>query len=150
MKLFLAGIMQGSHAGAVLHSQDYRGRIKGLLQEHLPEADIYDPRDDHAESIRYDEATGRRVFFHHNRMCRETDVLLAFVPEASMGTAIEMWEAYRHHAVVITISPLAYNWTVRFLSHVLYPNLEAFETELAAGRLAQRIAEVRKRLEIGD
>ena len=45
------------------------------------------------------------MFFRHNRMCREIDVLLAFVPEASMGTAIEMWEAYQHGAAVITISP---------------------------------------------
>ena len=36
------------------------------------------------------------MFERHNDMCREVDVVIAFVPEASMGTAIEMWEAYQH------------------------------------------------------
>ena len=93
MRFFLAGIMQGSHTAAVVHAQDYRGHITRLLEEHFPEADIYDPGANHSNSIEYDEATGREVFFRHNAMCREVDVLLAFIPEASMGTAVEMWEA---------------------------------------------------------
>jgi len=142
MRFFLAGIMQGSHTAAVLHDQDYRERIKRLLREHFPDAEVYDPRADHPGSIRYDRQTGRQVFFAHNRMCRETDVLLAFVPEASMGTAIEMWEAYQHGAAVITISPMRHNWAVKFLSHELYADLAEFEAALVSGRLAERIAVV--------
>ena len=142
MRFFLAGIMQGSHVEPLLHEQDYRRRIKQLIAAQFPGADLYDPRADHASSIEYDEPTGRKVFFDHNRMCREVDVLLAFVPEASMGTAIEMWEAYQHGAAVVTISPLRVNWAVRFLSHVLYPDLEAFEAELVDGSLVRRIEEV--------
>jgi hypothetical protein len=143
MRFFLAGIMQGSHVGRVLYEQDYRRRIADLLAAYWPEAEVYDPRADHAASIDYDEATGRRVFFRHNQMCREVDALLAFVPEASMGTAIEMWEAYRHGAAVITISPMVHNWAVRFLSHALYPDIEQFEAALADGRLARTIRQVR-------
>src|SRR4051812_36823271 len=84
MRFFLAGIMQGSHLGFVLHNQDYRGRLKQLLAEHFPGADIYDPLADHANSLDYDEQKGREVFWHHNRLCREVDVVIAFVPEASM------------------------------------------------------------------
>ena len=145
MRFFLAGIMQGSHAEAMLHDQEYRTRIKRLVEAHFPQADLYDPRADHAESLGYDEATGRRVFFRHNLMCREIDVLLAFLPEASMGTAIEMWEAYRHGAAVITISPLKHNWAVKFLSHAVYADWEEFETALnrrgEAGHVASRTAE---------
>ena len=143
MRFFLAGIMQGSHVGPVLHEQDYRRRIVDLLAVYFPEAEVYDPRSHHAQSIVYDEATGRRVFFRHNRMCREVDVLLAFLPEASMGTAIEMWEAYRHGTVVITISPMVHNWAVRFLSHARYADVEQFEAALADGRLARTIQQVR-------
>ena len=107
----------------MVHDQDYRTRIKRLVKAHFPQADLYDPRADHAKSLGYDEATGREVFFRHNLMCREIDVLLAFVPEASMGTAIEMWEAYQHGAAVITISPLKHNWAVKFLSHAVYADL---------------------------
>ncbi len=145
MKFFLAGIMQGSHAEAVIHDQDYRRHVKELLAAHIPESRVYDPRDNHAESLGYDDKTGRSVFFHHNKMCGEVDILLAFVPEASMGTAIEMWEAYRHGAVVVTISPLRHNWAVKFLSHKLYADLEEFETALVDGELSQLIEELARK-----
>ena len=143
MRFFLAGIMQGSLREPVLHDQQYRDRLKTLLAEHFPHCEVYDPLADHQDSIDYDEDRGRRVFFDHNRMCGEVDVVLAFVPEASMGTAVEMWEAYRHGRVVITISPLEHNWAVRFLSHRLYPDVIALEKDLASGALARRIEEIR-------
>jgi hypothetical protein len=145
MRLFLAGIMQGSHVGTDLHDQHYRTRLKRLLLEHLPGLKLYDPLADHQDSINYDEHTGRRVFLEHNRMCGEVDVVLAFVPEASMGTAVEIWEAHRHGKIVVTISPLQHNWTVRFLSDILYHELHTFENELASGELARRIRELQAR-----
>jgi hypothetical protein len=140
MRFFLAGIMQGSHSEARLHDQDYRRRISRLIETHFPGADLYDPRAEHSESLGYDEAMGRDVFFRHNQMCGQIDVLLAFVPEASMGTAIEMWEAYRHGAAVIAISPLEHNWAVKFLSHAIYADLSAFEAALNGGEVARAIA----------
>jgi hypothetical protein len=143
MRFFLAGIMQGSHTGATLHDQEYRGRIKRWIEEHFPEAEVYDPRAEHLDSLGYDDNMGRSVFLRHNYMCREIDVLLAFVPEASMGTAIEMWEAYQHGAAVITISPLKHNWAVKFLSHAIYADFDEFEAALHSGDVAKRIAERR-------
>jgi hypothetical protein len=142
MRIFLAGIMQGSHLGAVLHNQDYRRRIKRLLAEYLPEADVYDPQADHQNSLAYDDDLGRQVFMHHNRLCGEVDVVVAIVPEASMGTAIEMWEAHRHGRCVLTISPLSHNWAVRFLSHAVYADEEQFQFALQTGSAKRRIAEV--------
>ena len=146
MRIFLAGIMQGSHTESRLHDQDYRQRITRLLEAHFPQAEIYDPRAKHSKSLGYDDGTGRSVFFHHNLMCRQVDVLLAFVPEASMGTAIEMWEAHQHGAAVITISPLRHNWAVKFLSHALYADVQAFEAALQSGEVAGRIREVLERV----
>jgi len=142
MRIFLAGIMQGSHTRAAVHDQDYRGRFRRLLELHFPQAEIYDPRDEHAQSLGYDDPTGRSVFLHHNQMCSQVDVLLAFVPEASMGTAIEMWEAHQHGAAVITISPLRHNWAVKFLSHALFADMTEFEAALQSGAVARRINEV--------
>jgi len=68
--------------------------------------------------------------------------VLAFVPEASMGTAIEMWEAHQHGAAVIAISPLRHNWAVKFLSHAIYADVESFEAALADDRVAKQIAGV--------
>ncbi len=137
--------MQGSHVGPVLHDQDYRAHLKQLLAERFPHAEVYDPLADHPGSIDYDETTGRRVFFRHNLMCREVDVLLAFVPEASMGTAIEMWEAYQHGAAVVTISPMVHNWAIRFLSHAVFADVAELEAAVADGRLAQIIEQSRTR-----
>jgi len=144
MRFFLAGIMQGSHLGAVLHNQDYRQRLKNLLVEHIAGADVYDPLADHSDSLDYNDNQGRETFFHHNRMCGEVDVVIAYVPEATMGTAIEMWEAYQSGRVVITISPLSKNWAVKFLSHHLYTDTESFEFALTSGALEKRIAETQK------
>ena len=43
---------------------------------------------------------------------------------------------------MVTISPLEHNWAVKFLSHVLYRDVEEFEHALANGQLAQRLAEI--------
>ena len=142
MKFFIAGIMQGSHTRMVLHDQDYRRHIKDLIEESFAEAAVYDPLANHSDSVNYDEATGRETFFGHNKMCGEVDVLLAFVPEASMGTAIEMWEAYRHGAAVIAISPLMHNWAVKFLSHRIYADVGDFEAALQRGDIERLVEEV--------
>ena len=142
MRVFIAGIMQGSHSAAKMHNQDYRHRIAKLLEEHFPGVEIYDPLAKHKGSLGYDKLTGREVFFRHNEMCGEVDVLLAFVPEASMGTAIEMWEAHQHGAAVIAISPLCHNWAVKFLSHALYSDEATFEAALKSGEMARQIEAV--------
>ena len=143
MRFFIAGIMQGSHTGPVLHGQSYRDDLRELLEAHFSEAQVYDPRAEHTDSINYDEEEGRRVFFHHNRMCRDVDVLLAFVPEASMGTAIEMWEAYQHGAAVFAISPMEHNWAVKFLAHEIYADVKQFQEAVQSGDLARRIKQIR-------
>ena len=135
MQFFLAGIMQGSHLGEVLHHQGYRARIKRLLVARFPAANVYDPLAHHQNSLDYDDVRGRAVFEQHNALCREVDVVIAFVPEASMGTAIEMWEAYRHGRIVIAISPLVHNWVIRFCCHRVFHDLESFEAALATGDL---------------
>jgi hypothetical protein len=145
MRLFVAGIMQGSHLAELIHNQDYRGRLKRLLAEHLPQAEVYDPLSDHQQSLGYGDDKARRVFLEHNRMCGEVDVVLAFLPEASMGTAVEIWEAYRHGRIVVTISPLSHNWVVRLLSDVVYGDIDDFEAALVSGALAERIGELQAR-----
>ena len=88
------------------------------------------------------ELRGREVFFHHNQLCAEVDVVLAFAPEATMGTAIEMWEAYKHGKAVIAVSPKTHNWAVRFLSHELYADVDELQAALASGQVKRRIDEV--------
>ena len=135
MKIFIAGIMQGSYWGAAMHEQGYRGQLVQLLAQHFPAAEIYDPLADHGESLGYGSDRANQVFRHHNQMCATVDLLVAIVPSASMGTAIEMWEAYRHGRFVVAISPLAHNWVIRFCSDLVVESLADLEQALVAGKL---------------
>ena len=141
MRVFLGGIMQGSHINTDLHEQGYRPYIIELFAKHLPEAEVYDPLAGHQSSVEYDDEQGKAVFHRHLQMCRDFDVTLAFLPQASMGTAIEMWEARQANRCVVSISPLTHNWVVRFFSDLIYPDLESFEQGLASGEFAACVAE---------
>jgi hypothetical protein len=140
---FIAGIMQGSFREMAMHNQSYREELRRLLPEYFPDCRVYDPLVHHVKSTEYGDRKGRDTFFTHNKMCgTEVDVLIAFVPEATMGTAIEMWEAYKNGAAVITISPLTANWAVRFLSHAIYPDFAAFCEALNSGEISATIQKV--------
>jgi len=144
MRIFLAGIMQGSFHEMKLHSQEYRVRFRKLLEANVPGVEVYDPFEGHSDSIHYSTEVGKKVFLGHNYLCREMDVILAFVPEASMGTAIEMWEGNQHGAVVVTVSPLNLNWAVKFLSDRIYATTEELENDVRSGEFQRFVEERRK------
>jgi hypothetical protein len=52
-----------------------------------------------------------------------------------MGTAIEMWEAYRHGRVVVTITPLIHNWVVQITSRAVYRDFDGFLQGLESGEI---------------
>jgi hypothetical protein len=60
-----------------------------------------------------------------------SDPLIAYVPTASMGTALEMYVAHQRGVPVVTISPLAENWVVRALSRWVFPDVGSFLEGLA-------------------
>ena len=135
MRIFLAGIMQGSHVAALVHDQTYRNTFRDLVQEHWPQAEVYDPFANHSTSVGYDMRRAREVFTKHVGMCREFDLVIAFVPEASMGTAIEMWEAHTHGRVVVAVTPLVHNWVVQLASDAVYRDVDEFAHALQTGAI---------------
>ena len=143
IRVFLAGIIQGSRDRDGIHPQDYRTRLKEVLRRHHPDVRIYCPVEHHPKSLGYEERKGREVFFDHLEMAASCDVLVAFVPEASMGTALEMWEAYRNGRVVLTVSPLLTNWTVKFLSTHVVRDIDELDAFLAEGGLTRLLESAR-------
>ncbi|UCB52900.1 MAG: hypothetical protein JSV10_02065 [Candidatus Zixiibacteriota bacterium] len=127
---FLAGIIQGSNTGRILQNQDYRDRIKTLLRRHFPQAKIFDPVEKHPDSVNYDYRTGESVFLGYIKLATECDCMIAYLPEASMGTSVEMWECYKTGVPVWTISPMKENWSVKFLSKRIFESLDEFELYL--------------------
>lgn len=144
-RIFLAGIIQGSLPGLAVHPQGYRERIKEVLRASAPGAEVFCPVEGHPNSPTYTRERAREVFFHHVQVAATSDLLVAFVPEASMGTAIEMYEAYRSGVPVLTVSPMETNWSVRLLSERVFPDLAAFEEFARDGGVARLLAEGRRR-----
>ena len=135
MNVFLAGIIQGSIPEADIHTQDWREPIKRALARSLPEAEVYCHYSEHPNSITYDLPQVRATLADGLRRAAECDVLVAYVPSASMGTAIEMSEAARAGAVVLTVTPLRGNWVVLAYSDRIFADVDELEAFLAAGEL---------------
>ncbi|HHN46605.1 MAG TPA: hypothetical protein ENN09_04110 [Planctomycetes bacterium] len=134
-RVFLAGIIQGSHADKGVHPQDYRRRVRELVEKHVPGAEVYDPVAEYPGSVEYPDDYAKQVFFGLMEKAARADVLIAFLPQASLGTAIEMWEARRAGVHVVAISPLKHNWVIRFVSDVAVSDLEEFEKHLSENGL---------------
>jgi hypothetical protein len=149
MKVFLAGIIQGSLVEAEIHKQDWREPIKAALSRHVPEAQVYCHYTAHPNSIGYELAQIRRTFRQGVDEAIESDILIAFCPSASMGTAIEMYEAYRHGSAVLSVTPLRANWVIRAYSDRVFESVEDLEDFLASGQLPDLLAEARGRVNRG-
>jgi nucleoside 2-deoxyribosyltransferase len=137
MRIFLSGIIQGSRPGKNIHAQSYRDVLKSVLRRHAPQAELVCPIDLHPNSVDYDEVQARTTFDDMVRLASEADLVVAYLPEASMGTAVEIWEAHRRGVPVLTISPLAENWVVKLASTQVFASVADFETFLVAGGLAR-------------
>jgi len=128
--------MQGSRADIGIHDQSYRVAIGAAIKARFTEAEIIDPIELHPEGgLNYGPEEAKRTLLELAEEAARADVLIAYLPEASMGTAVEMWQAYQAGKPILTISPLAENWVVRFLSTRVFPSLGAFESFVAEGEL---------------
>jgi len=132
-RFFIAGIIQGSKHGLEVHDQEYRRILKRILQEAFPGCCILCPVENHPESVTYTDEKARRVFLDHVSKTRESHALVVYLPEASMGSAIELWEVFRERTLKVVISPMTGNWVVRILSDRVFSNLETFERFVRSG-----------------
>ncbi|MCL5109011.1 MAG: nucleoside 2-deoxyribosyltransferase [Chloroflexi bacterium] len=139
MKVFLSGIIQGSHSGTELHDQGYRDELKRLLSQHLPEAEVVCPIDLHPNGIEYDLGQAREAFFSLVEEAASADLVVAYLPEASMGTAIEIWEAHRRGTPVLAITPLRHNWVVNLLAGRAFASVAEFAAFAAEGGLRELV-----------
>ena len=130
-KIFLSGVIQGSSLDKSIHSQEYRTQLKDILKQAFPGATIYDPFHGHENSIEYDDEKGRATFLGHLKEIYDSDLLIAYLPHASLGTAIEIWESHQRGIPVWTISPMKTNWVVRFCSNKVFDDIDSFSKYIA-------------------
>ena len=135
MQVFIAGIMQGSRMDHYIGDQDYRRIISDTLLEHHAGVEIVDPNELHPNGVDYDDELAKATLLEMAHLASQVDLTVAYVPQASMGTTLEMWKAFEADVPLVTISPMAANWVIRHLSSVLLPDLDAFRLWVVDGCL---------------
>ena len=126
MKVFIAGIMQGSTQGHGIQAQDYRQQICEAVLTLHPKAEIVDPFSLFPDSVTYDDQRAKRVLFEMADEAGSADILIAYLPQASMGTALEMIRAYDNGKTIISISPMEANWLIKAVSAKIFSTLDEF------------------------
>jgi hypothetical protein len=136
MKVYVSGVVHGSRADSGIESQEYRERIREILAGRYQDVEVVSPLTElDQERLRTDGKYAEETFFGQINRALTSDVVVAFLPQASMGAAIEIWEAYKNSRPVVVISPLQQNWVVRFLSTCCCPDLDGFASLVASGEL---------------
>ncbi len=138
--VFLSGVMQGSRVDSGLHAQDYRQHLREIIGAEHPEAEVVCPAELNPDSVVYEDGAARRAFMEELDLAARCDVLVAFAPVATMGTAVEMYKANEAGRLVFTVSPMASNWAVRFLSDRVFGDLSEFETFVTDGGLGRAVS----------
>jgi hypothetical protein len=136
MRIFIGGVMQGSHRGKDINDQNYRQTISQMIKAQHPTAEIVDPWALFLNSIDYDDDRACQVLYEMAEEAARADAVLAYLPEASMGTALEIVRACDASTPVICISPLTENWFIRCFSQRVFSSLEAFGDWVKASGLA--------------
>lgn len=137
MHVFIAGVMQAERLDDQIVSQDYRARITQALRLAFPDITITDPFALNPNSVNYDNERARHTFLTMTKKAAEADLLIAYLPQVSMGTAMEMWEAYQAGTYIIAVTPHIHHWAIRFTTNEILPDLASLEEMIGNGRLQQ-------------
>jgi hypothetical protein len=140
MRVFIAGVMQGSRTDHLIDDQDYRQRITEALTTHVPGVRIIDPFELNPDSVDYDGDKSRQTFLKNTAKAADVDVLIAYLPTASMGTAIEMWIAFGASKHIVVASPLKHNWVIQVTADQVLPDLDSLITTIENGGFARMFA----------
>lgn len=144
-RYFISGVMLGSRkeltdASTDLLSQDYRSQIAAAILAADPTGIVVDPlpvaHERAAEKGRtladLDDDMVRDIFAEVVDLAAQCDVIVSNLPEASMGSAVELWEAKKAGRVVFTISPMTANWTLRSVTDHNFADIEDFEANFVS------------------
>ncbi len=137
MHVFIAGVMQGERLDDQIDSQDYRVQITRALRAHIPGVKVTDPWAMHPNSVNYDQDQARQTFLSLTKRAGKADLLIAYLPKLSMGTAMEMWEAHQAGVYIIAVTPFVHHWAIRFTANEVLPDLKSLLALIQNGHLRQ-------------
>jgi hypothetical protein len=142
MKIYISGVMQGSKKEGI-QGQGYRQVISNAVKIRHPNAEIYDPFSVFPDSVEYDDQRSKQALFAMADEAASADIVIAYLPEASMGTALEMIRAYDNGKTIISISTLGKNWFIRAVSAKIFLSLGDFCAWIHQTHLAELVASLR-------
>ena len=157
---FLSGVMGGSGSGSssalgiTMEPQDYRAEITAAIRAADATAVVIDPLvmgAERAASLRRrgsgaeapcaadpwaERSNVKRMFADVVAAAADADVVVSYLPVASMGSAVELHEAHKASRTIICIvSPkMSTNWVVRSYADVTVASIEELGALLLAAR----------------
>lgn len=158
MKIFISGIMQGGAKEMKVSDQSYREGITKILLEYYEDAQIIDPLDFmvtrfgqkqgelfslfqnlnsqnviYKESLPIEALEVTNAFNEIMDLVISSDILIAFLGEkTSMGTAMEIWQAYKNRIPIITITSLKHNLSILSTSTLICETLDDFKEVISS------------------
>ena len=140
---FLSGVMGGSGAGSsklvgiAVESQDYRAQMRDAILAADATADIVDPAQivegrapelhPHGAPIDWSEdAAVGTMFGECVATAANCDVVVSYLPTASMGSAVELHAAYVAGRLILVVAPgekMKGNWVVRSYADKVFDNV---------------------------
>ncbi len=133
---YIAGVVQASLNGEVV-DQSYRAEIQAIILGKFPHAIVHDPIAGHENSITYDDDQAKARLDELLLFCQlEVDLMVVYLPEASMGSALEMDRA-KNRAFIVVITPLTTNWVVRHYANMIVSSIEEFRERIESGAFEQ-------------
>ncbi|MCA9954673.1 MAG: MoaD/ThiS family protein [Ardenticatenaceae bacterium] len=139
LRVFLAGVMQANRQDTLMESQDYRLQLSDALRRLIPDVQLIDPWAENPGSLDYDDDQARHTFVTMTNKASEADLLIAYLPLPSMGTAMEMWQAFQNNTYIIAITPFVHHWAIRFTANDILPDMDSLMMWLENGRFLQEI-----------
>lgn len=139
LRVFIAGVMQANRRDTQIESQNYRLQLSKALRRHIPDVQIIDPWAENPDSLNYTEAQARHTFLTMTHKASEADLLIAYLPLPSMGTAMEIWQAFQADTYIIAITPFVHHWAIRFTADNILPDLDSLFEWVENGRFQQEI-----------
>ncbi|GAB4273033.1 MAG: hypothetical protein Kow0080_20140 [Candidatus Promineifilaceae bacterium] len=137
MQVFLAGIMQANRNDNQIEDQSYRVQISNALKAKMPNVQIIDPWALNPNSVTYDDQTAFETFHAMTKLAGDADLLIAYLPKVSMGTAMEMWQAHQNGTYIIAVTPYVHHWAIRFTANEILPDLDTLLHQIENGRIPQ-------------
>jgi hypothetical protein len=136
MKIFLAGVIQGDRADGSLHEQDYRTVLSDIVKATHPNAEFIDPHRENPDRLGWNRQRQADMFFEYAAKAAACDAMIAWLPTASMGTAVEMYTAHTARVPIVAVTPLIGTWAIFAMATCCLPDIAAFAEFVKAGRFA--------------